>query len=220
MAAAAQQVGRDPAEVRLVAVTKGQPLASIRALYNLGVRDFGENRPEQGNENVMQLGDCSGVKWHMIGAVQSRKAHLVWEHFNLLHSLDRFKLAQRLEAAGESAERRLPVLLQFNVSGEVSKSGWLADDENHWPELLPELADVLALPHLLPQGLMTMAPYNEDPEAVRPIFERLRRLRDYLQAQFPEADWAQLSMGMSGDFEAAIREGATLVRVGRAIFGE
>lgn len=219
IAGAARQAGRDPAGVTLVAVSKGQPLAAARALYALGARHFGENRPEEGNERVTQLADCSSVEWHMIGHVQSRKAGLLFPHFNWLHSLDRLKLARRLEAPAAAAGRRLPVLLQMNVSGEGSKSGWRAHDPRRWPSLLPELERILALPGLEVRGLMTMAPYAEDRLAARPFFARLRELGDFLRQRLPQNAWEHLSMGMSGDYEAAVLEGATLLRVGTALFG-
>lgn len=216
--AAARLAGRDPAEITLVAVTKGHPPEAIRVLYELGVRDFGESRPEKGNERAMQLPDLTDVQWHLIGPVQSRKAALAARHFNFLHSLDRLKLAARLaEALPEG--RRLPVLLQCNVSGETSKGGWLAMYPDAWPALLPEFEQVIATPGLDVRGLMTMAPYSEDAQAARPVFARLRELREFLRQNLPAAGWADLSMGMSGDYEAAILEGATLVRVGTALLG-
>jgi pyridoxal phosphate enzyme (YggS family) len=136
-----------------------------------------------------------------------------------LHSLDRLKLARKLESHATEAEKKLPVLLQFNVSGEETKSGWQAVDEAAWPALLPEIEQVLACQHLDVQGLMTMAPYSLEAEPSRPVFVRLRKLRDFLAGRFPEGSWDQLSMGMSADFEVGVQEGATLVRVGTAILG-
>jgi pyridoxal phosphate enzyme (YggS family) len=217
---AAESVERNPAEITLVVVTKGQPLSVVQTLIDIGVDHLGENRVEEGIPKVISLSSQSDIQWHMIGHVQSRKARQVCEHFNYFHALDRGKLAQRLDRSLEEFNRKLPVLLQFNVSGELSKFGWLAEDENEWHSLLPEISQILELKTLEVQGLMTIAPYSPNPEDARPVFARLRRLRDFLAMQFPQAKWDQLSMGMSGDFEIGVQEGATLVRIGSAILGE
>jgi hypothetical protein len=155
----------------------------------------------------------------MIGHVQSRKAGLVAQHFALLHSLDGLKLANRLDRSAAELGLKLPALLEFNVSGEANKHGWPAADEKSWPDLLPELAEVAALDNIEIRGLMTLAPFFSDPEQARPYFRRLRGLQAFLAKQFPAEDWRQLSMGMSGDFETAIQEGSTWVRIGQAILG-
>jgi pyridoxal phosphate enzyme (YggS family) len=143
----------------------------------------------------------------------------VADHFALLHSLDSLKLAQRLDRFAAERDRVLPVLLEFNVGGEESKSGWDASEEAHWDAWMPEIADLLNLPHVHVHGLMTMPPLGTNPEDARPFFRRLRRLRDHLATQFPDADWHELSMGTSADYIVAVEEGATLVRVGTAIVG-
>lgn len=216
---AARKSSRDPGEIRLVVVTKTQPLEVVQAAIEAGVRILGENYPEEGVTKMQSIGGQSGVEWHMIGHVQSRKARLVADHFALLHSLDSLKLAQRLDRFAAEGNRVLPVLLEFNVGGEESKSGWDASDSSRWDVLLPEIAALLALPNLRVQGLMTMPPLGTDPEDSRMFFLRLRRLRDHLAAQFPQADWHELSMGTSADYRIAVEEGATLVRVGTAIVG-
>jgi hypothetical protein len=155
----------------------------------------------------------------MIGHVQSRKARLVADHFALLHSLDSLKLAQRLDRFASEASRVLPVLLEFNVGGEESKSGWDASDESHRESLLPDISALLELPNLRVHGLMTMPPLGTEPEDSRRFFQSLRLLRDHLATQFPKADWRELSMGTSADYTVAVEEGATLVRVGTAIVG-
>src|SRR6266511_3129837 len=155
----------------------------------------------------------------MIGHVQSRKAGLVAQHFNLLHSLDSLKLAQRLNRFCEEAGHILPVLLEFNVGGEESKSGWPAWDESQWELLTNDISAVLGLPHLQLHGLMAMPPLGETAEFSRPFFQRLRHLQEYLAKRFPNAAWTELSMGTSLDYEVAVQEGATLVRVGTAIVG-
>jgi pyridoxal phosphate enzyme (YggS family) len=151
--------------------------------------------------------------------VQSRKAQLVAANFNLMHSLDSLKLAKRLDRFSGEAGRQLPVLLEFNVGGEESKGGWPAWDEAHWGGLLGDVAEMLALPHLTVRGLMTMPPLGSTADFSRPFFQRLRRLQEFLSRQFPQADFSELSMGTSSDYEAAVEEGATFVRVGTAIVG-
>jgi pyridoxal phosphate enzyme (YggS family) len=155
----------------------------------------------------------------MIGHVQSRKARGVAINFDWVHSLDSVKLAQRFERFLDEAGRRIPVLLECNVSAEESKSGFQAWREEDWPKLLPDLEVVAACEHLEMRGLMTMAPYLEDPEKTRPYFKRLKRLQGFFAAQLPQTNWSELSMGMSDDFEIAIQEGATIVRIGTAILG-
>ncbi|MDP1779712.1 MAG: YggS family pyridoxal phosphate-dependent enzyme, partial [Anaerolineales bacterium] len=155
----------------------------------------------------------------MIGHVQSRKAGLVAGNFNMLHSLDSLKLAARLERILGESGKILPVLLEFNVSREESKFGWPAWDETRWQDLLTEISEIIALPNLKVRGLMTMPPLGETPELSRPFFQKLKRLQEYLSAQFPQVDFSELSMGTSFDYEAAVEEGATFVRVGTALVG-
>ena len=219
IANAARKVQRDPNEIRLVVVTKSQPLEIVQATIEAGVKILGENYPEEGVMKIQSLPQQSGVEWHMIGHVQSRKARLVAEHFALLHSLDSFKLAQRLDRFAAEQNRVLPVLFEFNVGGEESKSGWNASDSSTWNLLLPEVKSVLELTHLRVHGLMTMPPLENDPQDSRRFFQSLRLLRDHLAVTFPQADWRELSMGTSADYPVAVEEGATLVRVGTAIVG-
>jgi PLP dependent protein len=219
IAIAARKSNRDPQKIRLVVVTKSQPLEVVQAAIEAGVRILGENYPEEAVQKIQSLAAQSGVEWHMIGHVQSRKARLVADHFTLLHSLDSLKLARRLDRFAAEQNHVLPVLLEFNVGGEVSKAGWDASDESQWDAFLSEVADLLDLPHLRVQGLMTMPPLETDPEDSRHFFQRLRGLRERLASQFPQADWRELSMGTSADYPVAVEEGATLVRVGTAIVG-
>ena len=225
MAASAQKSGRDAEAVRLVVVTKLQPIEVVIASLEAGVRLLGENYAEEALEKITALGQTAvraaqiAVEWHMIGHVQSRKAQLVAEHFALVHSLDGLKLARRLDRAAAQLERRLPVLLEFNVSGEKTKHGWLAPDESSWLDLLPEVEAISALTKLKLCGLMTMPPLSTDPEAARTYFQRLRHLRDFLSERTPEVEWTELSMGTSAEYAVAVEEGATLVRVGQAILG-
>jgi len=219
ISSAARKSGRSSDEVRLVVVTKSQPLEIVGAAIEAGVRILGENYPEEGVTKIQSLPSQSGVEWHMIGHVQSRKARLVAEYFELLHSLDSLKLAQRLDRFAAELGRVLPILLEFNVGGEDSKSGWDASSESQWDMLFPDIQSILDLPNLRVQGLLTMPPLGPDAEDSRRFFQSLRLLRDHLAVSFPEADWRELSMGTSADYTVAVEEGATLVRVGTAIVG-
>ncbi|HLO30587.1 MAG TPA: YggS family pyridoxal phosphate-dependent enzyme [Anaerolineales bacterium] len=219
IASAARKSDRDPNEIKLVVVTKSQPIEVVQAALEAGVRILGENYPEEGVMKIQSLAGQSGVEWHMIGHVQSRKARLVVDHFALLHSLDSLKLAQRLNRFAAERGHILPVLLEFNVGGEESKSGWDASDATQWNRLLPDVSDILDLPNLRVHGLMTMPPLEIDLEDSRRFFLHLRSLRDHLAVQYPKTDWHELSMGTSTDYRVAVEEGATLVRVGTAIVG-
>lgn len=219
ISSAAKRAGRASESVRLVVVTKSQPVEVVRAAIEAGAQILGENYPEEGVTKIQSLQEFSAVEWHMIGHVQSRKAQGVAQHFNFLHSLDSLKLATRLDRFSNEAGRVLPTLLEFNVGEEDSKSGWIARDEASWSALLDDVSAVLALPHLQVRGLMTMPPLGSTPDFSRPYFQRVKRLQEYLSSQFPQADFSELSMGTSSDYEVAVEEGATLVRVGTAIVG-
>jgi pyridoxal phosphate enzyme (YggS family) len=216
--AAAAGVGRDPGQVRLVVVTKGHPLETVASAIRAGARRLGENYVDEGQEKILAL-DADQVEWHMIGHIQSRKARAVCQYFDWVHTIDSLKLASRLDRFAAEESRILPVLLECNVSGEASKSGWAAWQDAEWGQLADALAPLFDLSNLQVHGLMTMPPFFEDPEQARPFFQRLRRLRDFLADRFPGTDWPELSMGMSADFQVAVEEGATLVRVGTAILG-
>lgn len=216
---AARRSRRNPEDIRLVVVTKSQPVEVVQATIEAGVRILGENYPEEAVTKIQSLAGQSGVEWHMIGHVQSRKARLVVDHFALLHSLDSLKLAQRLNRFAADSNRILPVLLEFNVGGEASKSGWDASDKSQWGVLHPDVASIMDLRNLRIHGLMTMPPLGTEPEESRRFFIILRLLRDHLATQFREVDWRELSMGTSADYPVAVEEGATLVRVGTAIVG-
>ena len=219
IAVAAHKSNRPPDSIRLVVVTKKQPVEVIQAAIEAGAKILGENYAEEAVEKILALKSYSAVEWHMIGHVQSRKANLVAEHFALFHSLDSLKLAQRVDRFAAEFNRKLPVLLEFNVGGEESKHGWSAFDESRWPDLLADVEAIASLPNLQLRGLMTMPPLVLDPSAARPYFERLRRLRDFLSEQVPHIELSELSMGTSADYTVAVEEGATLVRVGQAILG-
>ncbi len=217
--AAAQNAGREPESVRLVVVTKTHPLETVRAAIAAGARDLGENYAEEALGKIEALGPVDGLRWHMIGHVQSRKANLVAAHFQMLHSLDSLKLAARLDRFAGEAGHRLPVLLEVNVSGEESKFGYPAWTESQWQAWRPELEQLVSLPNLEIRGLMTMPPFADEAEASRPFFERMRSLQAYLNKHFSQVEWKELSMGTSADFAVAVAAGATLVRVGTAILG-
>jgi hypothetical protein len=221
IAAAAIHAGRDPAEIALVAVTKTQPPEVVRAAAEAGLTDFGENRIEEAAPKMLALGGAA-LRWHMIGRVQSRKAgDVARAGFALVHSVDSLRLAERLSRFAAEAQRVQPILLECNVSGEASKAGFPAwGGGADWEALWPDWEKILALPGVGVRGLMTMAPILPEADAARPYFRRLREMRDAARAHLPHGEWAELSMGMTDDFEAAIAEGATTVRIGRALFGE
>ncbi len=213
IAAAAQRVGRAVDEITLVAVSKTKPLELVQMAYTLGVTDFGENRVQDALLKIEAFHPPE-LRWHMIGHVQSNKANKVVEPFNYVHSVDSLHLAQALHKHATEIGKHLPVFLQVNVAGEISKEGMT-------PEETPELArQIVMLTGLQVEGLMTIAPLVEDPEEVRPVFRALRELRARLRTEVTGSDWAHLSMGMTDDYRVAIEEGATIVRVGRAIFGQ
>jgi pyridoxal phosphate enzyme (YggS family) len=217
IAAAAQRVRRDPAGIRLIAVSKGQPAGRIRQAVDAGLREFGENYLEEAEPKIRSLPDT--VTWHMIGHVQSRKARGVVELFPFVHSVDGTGLAERLSRFGMERGKSVRILLECNTSGESTKFGFPASDPSSWNVLLSDWERILRLPGLSVIGLMTMAPFSENPEDARPIFRRLRELRDAARTAYPDALGPELSMGMTDDFEPAVEEGATMVRVGRALFG-
>ncbi len=215
MAAACQRVGRPPDAVKLVAVSKTFPLEAIGAAHALGLRDFGENKVQELVQKAVAVpGALHGGdrRWHMIGHLQRNKARDVVAHADLFHALDSLRLARRLDTLAADAGRVVPCLLQVNVSGESSKSGVAPADVQG---LLTELA---AFQHVQIDGLMTLAAPAPDPELVRPQFRLLRQLLETYTAT-ADRPLTVLSMGMSGDFEVAIEEGATHVRVGSALFG-
>jgi PLP dependent protein len=205
MAAAAEKAGRPPAEITLVAVTKTVEAQGIREAFAEGLRHFGESRIQEAREKLPQLSDLQPAPtWHMVGHVQTNKAKTAAELFGVIHSVDSLKVA---EAISQHSDCDKPVLVQVNVAGESSKYGFALQDT------IAALEHIARLPHLRIRGLMTIAPYTDDPEEIRPVFRRLRLLRDSVGLE-------HLSMGMSHDFEVAIQEGATMVRIGQAIFGE
>jgi pyridoxal phosphate enzyme (YggS family) len=211
--AAAIRSGRDPQGIRLMAVCKTVSPERIRQAIDAGVTCLGENYVQEAREKIPAVGH--GVEWHMIGHLQTNKAKYVVQLFDWIHSLDRIELALELDKRAGRHNRVLKVLVEVNVSGESSKNG---ANPSNVPALVRQIS---ALPNLSLQGLMTMPPYVDDPELARPYFIALRRLRDEIAAaHIPGVSMAELSMGMTNDFEIAVEEGATIVRVGRAIFGD
>jgi pyridoxal phosphate enzyme (YggS family) len=210
---AAKRVGRDPDSVRLVAVSKTQPLEAVRDALEAGQQIFGENYVQEFLEKAQQLPES--VEWHFIGSLQSNKVKHLAGLATLIHSVDRLTLAKEIDRQWEKIGKPCNILLQVNISGEETKSGTTSED-------LYQLAhEISLLPHVSVRGLMTMPPFFDDPERARPYFRELKRLSDLLTSEkIPGITMEELSMGMSGDFEVAIEEGATLVRVGSAIFGE
>ncbi len=204
IAKAAERAGRSPSEVTLVAVTKTVDAAAIQEAFAAGLRHFGESRIQEAKEKLPLVCAPAGPTWHLVGHLQTNKAKTATELFDVIHSVDSLKVA---EAISQHADCDMSVLVQVNVAGEASKYGFALQDT------IAALEHIARLPHLRIKGLMTIAPYADDPEEVRPVFRRLRLMRDSLGLE-------HLSMGMSHDFEVAIEEGATMVRIGRAIFGE
>jgi pyridoxal phosphate enzyme (YggS family) len=218
MAAAEGRGGRRSGAVRLVAVSKTQPLSAIAAAAEAGLSLFGENRVEEGATKALafaqMIGGAHQSEWHMVGHLQSRKVADVLPWCSMVQSIDSLRLAERLDRQCLQAGTVMPVLVEVNIAGEASKYGF---DPAELPAALSLIAQLRGL---RAAGLMTVAPMVADPELVRPVFAALAALRDDLQGALPQLSLGELSMGMSGDFEVAIEEGATLVRIGRAIFGE
>ncbi len=214
---AAQRAGRDPDAVTLMAVSKTFPPEAIRGAYDAGIRVFGENRVQEFAGKIENLRGLTDARWHMIGHLQTNKAAKAAELFHAIDSVDTLKLAEKLNDAARKYGKKRTVLIEVNVGGEGAKSGLPPDSA----ELENLLSSAAGLDCLQICGLMTIPPYTEDPQAARPYFRRLRELQDQIVARnLPSISMTTLSMGMSHDFEVAIEEGSTCVRVGTAIFGE
>jgi pyridoxal phosphate enzyme (YggS family) len=217
IARAVKRAGRRTEDIALMAVSKTNPPENIRAAYDAGLRLFGENRVQEFAGKAEALRDLHDAEWHMIGHLQTNKAARTAELFHAVDSVDSLKLAEKLDAAARNLGRKLNVLVEINVGGETAKSG-VAPDSQDLEELLSAAPRLEALRF---RGLMTVPPFADDPERARPYFRKLRELRDTIAARNLSAvSMDQLSMGMSHDFEIAIEEGSTCVRVGTAIFGE
>lgn len=211
--AACARAGRDRSEVTLIAVSKTKPIEDIQALIDHGVTQFGENKVQEmcGKEEIL----AKGLSWHMIGHLQRNKVKYLMGKTCLIHSVDSLRLAQEIQKEAAKAEIICPVLIEINIGNEDSKGGIAIDEAECMARQIAEM------PNLKLKGLMCIAPFVDDPEENRDHFKRMREKRDELAAlNIPNTDIRELSMGMTGDFEVAIEEGATLVRVGTAIFGE
>lgn len=216
---AAKSAGRNPDDIRLVVVTKTHPVELIQAVIDAGASDLGENYVEEAIPKIQRMQNNKEINWHMIGHVQSRKALQVCQYFQYLHSLDNLKLAERLSRFAIELNVSLPVWLEFNVSGEASKSGWNIWQDEDWGTILPDIEKILTLPRLNLLGVMTIPPYSADPEESRSYYRRLRKFQDYVIDNLHLDNITGLSMGMSADFEVAIQEGSTCIRIGQAILG-
>lgn len=216
MASAARRTGRTPDDVTLMAVSKTHPPERIREAYDAGQRRFGENRVQEFSGKSEALADLRDAEWHLIGHLQTNKASRAVELFRAVDSVDSLKLAEKLDAVARTLGKKLDVLIEVNVGGEAAKSGIASDS----PALEELLIAAPRLEALVFRGLMTVPPFTDDPQGARPYFRKLRELRDSVAARkLPAIAMDQLSMGMSHDFEVAIEEGSTCVRVGMAIFG-
>lgn len=213
LARAAERASRDPASVLLVGVSKTFPAERVRAAYDAGLRHFGENRVQEGAAKAAELA-LADATWHLIGHLQTNKARQAARAFQMVHSVDSVRVADALSAEAVKAEKELAVLIEVNYGGEESKFGVAPDGA------LALARHVAAQPSLRLVGLMTVAPHVPDPEDVRPVFRGMRELGDRVREALGHVGEWHLSMGMTNDFEVAIQEGATIVRVGRAIFGE
>ncbi len=222
---ACAKVGRDPSEITLVAVSKQRRVEDIAAAAAAGIIHFGENRVEEGETKIEAVNSkvAAPLTWHMVGHLQSRKAKRALPLFDMVQSVDSLKLARKLSSLAQANNQHLDILLEINISGEASKYGLKGyngyDNSVAKQAMWQEIGAILALDKLRVRGLMTMAPYGAAPLALRGIFAGLYAMREQLESAFG-ASLPELSMGMTNDYQIAIEEGATMVRIGRAIFGE
>jgi len=216
IAAAARRCGRNPDEIALMAVCKTFPAEAIHEASRAGQRLFGENRVQEFETKAKAVADLAEIEVHMIGHLQSNKARRAVELFQAIDSVDSLKLAERLNAAASELNKTIPVLLEINVGGEEAKAGLSVD----WTDVEPLLANAKQWTNLEIRGLMAVPPFTDDPEGARPYFRQLRELREEIaRRKFARVSMETLSIGMSHDFEVAIEEGSTCVRIGSAIFG-
>lgn len=211
--AACKEVGRDPSEVTLIAVSKTKPVELLKEAYDAGARFYGENKVQEIQEKYDQLPE--DIQWHMIGHLQRNKVKYIVDKVAMIHSVDSLRLAEAIEAEAAKKNVKVPVLLEVNVAEEDSKFGLKME------EVEPLLEVISSFSHIEVKGLMTIAPYVEDPEENREVFRQLKKLSvDIAKKNINNIDMGVLSMGMTGDYMVAVQEGATLVRVGTGIFGE
>lgn len=210
---ACEKANRNPSEVTLIAVSKTKPVSMLQEAYDEGVRTFGENKVQEIMDKYGQL--PQDIEWHMIGHLQRNKVKYIADKVTMIHSLDSLRLAETIESEASKHNRVIPVLIEVNVAMEESKFGISVD------EVLPFVQELSKFPHLRVNGLMTIAPYVENPEENRQIFRKLKKLSvDIEEKNINNINMSVLSMGMTGDYQVAIEEGATMVRVGTGIFGE
>jgi pyridoxal phosphate enzyme (YggS family) len=224
ISSAARRAGRSPAEISLVAVTKTVPAEKIAEAWEAGLREFGENRVQEAEPKILWSRERGlDLNWHMVGHLQRNKVNKAIQLFDVIQSVDSLTLAHFMsQRCAQGATVRLPILLEVNVSGETSKYGFVMHeaDGGVLDGFLTAVQEIVALPHLELQGLMTVAPLGAPEAELRSCFRRLRSLLNRLRERLPNQHWQHLSMGMTDDFEVAIEEGATILRIGRAIFGE
>jgi pyridoxal phosphate enzyme (YggS family) len=217
---AAHHAGRKPHEIKLVAVSKNFPVPDIIQAFEAGVRNIGENRVEEAGFKIPQVRQAASttlLRWHLIGHLQRRKARDALALFDMIQSVDTVRLAQTLDRHASVRPKPLPILLQVNIGNDPQKFGFTAEPRSLFFDAVER---ILGFPNLDIEGLMTIGPLVPSAEETRPFFRSLRGLRDELAQRFPEATWRELSMGMTDDYAVAIEEGATIVRIGRAIFGQ
>ncbi len=215
---AALSSSRDPGQIKIVTVSKTRSIDVIKAALLAGIKDFGENYPEEAIGKIEEINDPL-ITWHMIGHIQSRKTKSVANNFNIVHSVDRLKIAKKLDDELCKINKTMPVLIEFNVSGEASKFGWAAWEPSTWDELRPDMEVLLSLKNTILAGMMTMPPLNTS-ENSRDYFVKLRKLQEYFSKLYGEDHFKELSMGTSHDYVIAVQEGATFVRIGEAILGK
>lgn len=224
IAQAAHHAGRSVEEITVIAVSKQKSIEEILAIYQAGIRHFGENRREELQKKAVALQHLTDLKWHFIGHLQTRQSQAVVQYAHYFHAVDRLKIAERLSTQLLQLNQEMPVFIQVNISGEDSKGGFLVDnwqkDSQQFQSLIQSIETIATLPRLKILGLMTMAPFDASSETLRYLFNNMKMLSMALQEQFPLLSMKELSMGMSRDFEIAIEAGATYVRIGSAIFGE
>lgn len=209
---AAQRAGRDPSGVKVVAVTKTISVEAVKRAIDLGITSVGENRVQEILAKAPFL--PAGIEWHLIGTLQTNKVKSIIDKVNLIHSLDRWRLAEEISRRSEEAGLVSRVLVQVNISGEETKSGLSPE------EVADFIKDAVSLPGLTIKGLMTIAPYADNPEEVRPVFNKLRLLSENIKGKISSVKLDYLSMGMTNDYTVAVEEGANIIRVGTAIFGK
>jgi PLP dependent protein len=215
---AAVRAGRDLDSIRLVAVSKRKPLELVEFGYQAGLRDFGENYPEEAVDKI--IAGQPDIRWHMIGHIQTRKARIVADHFSMVHTIDSLHTAQKLNQLLDDQKRQIDCLLEINIGGEKSKHGYSLESSSDQERFHADIEQMIEAANLHLCGIMVMPPFTEEAESSRIYFRKARIILDGLKKKYPDMDWRELSMGTSQDFEVAIEEGATIVRIGTAIFGE